>query len=124
MSENLNNTVEALIGGLESYASTKTMLGEPMHLNGLTILPIAEISVGVAAGASSTGESKNNGTGGAGVKVNPAALLIIKNGVARVVNLKEKDAGSKLIEMVPEIVSRMSGRPGAGIKEKLDELTQ
>lgn len=122
MAENINSTVEALLGALESYASTKTILGEPMHLNGLTILPIAEMSVGIAAGTSNQ-DSKNNGTGGAGVKVNPAALLIIKNGVARVVNLKEKDAGSKLIEMVPEIVSRMSGKaPGTSIREKIDEL--
>lgn len=122
MAENINSTVEALLGALESYASTKTILGEPMHLNGLTILPIAEMSVGIAAGTSNQ-DSKNNGTGGAGVKVNPAALLIIKNGVARVVNLKEKDAGSKLIEMVPEIVSRMSGKtPGTSIREKIDDL--
>lgn len=123
MADTINTTVDALLSALESYASTKTILGEPMHLNGMTILPVAEVSVGIAAGSSNQ-ESKNNGSGGAGVKVNPAALLIIKNGVARVVNLKEKDAGSKLIEMVPEIVSRMSGKtPGGVIKEKLDELS-
>lgn len=111
MAETINTTVEALIGALESYASTKNILGEPMHLNGLTVMPIAEVSVGVAAGSSNQ-ENKNNGTGGAGVKVNPAALLIIKNGVARVINLKDKDAGTKLIEMAPEIISRLSGNPG------------
>ena len=119
MAENINSTVEALISGLEAYASTKTVLGEPIHLNGLTILPIAEISVGVAAGTSNQ-EHKNNGTGGAGVKVNPAALLIIKNGVARVINLKDKDAGTKLIEMAPEILSRMSGKTADSIRNKLE----
>ena len=122
MAETINNTVEALISSLESYASTKTVLGEPMHLNGLTILPIAEVSVGVAAGTS-TQEHKNNGTGGAGVKVNPAALLIIKNGVARVINLKDKDAGSKLLEMAPEIIGKMTGQTAGRIKDRIDDLS-
>lgn len=117
MAENINSTVEALLHGLEEYASTKTILGEPMHLNGLTILPIAEFSIGIAANAYNKDE-KNNGTGGAGMKVNPSALLIIKNGVAKVVNLKDKDAGNKLIEMVPDILTKLGPPPFAGRQEE------
>lgn len=123
MADNINATVEALISGLESYASTKTVLGEAITIDDTTIMPIAEITVGLAAGQSSK-ENKNNGTGGAGVKVNPAALLIIKNGVPRVVNLKEKDAGAKLLEMAPDLLSKVSGTKLQTIKDKINELSE
>ncbi len=108
MADKINSTVEALISGLEGYATTKTVLGQPIKVDGMTIIPMADVSMGVAAGSFNR-ENKATGTGGAGVKVSPSALLIIQNGTSKIVNIKDKDSVNKLIDMIPDIVNKISG---------------
>ncbi len=54
---------------------------------------------GVAAGAFSQ-EKKNNGAGGMGGKINPSAVLVIQNGVTKLVNIKNQDGMTKILDMV------------------------
>lgn len=119
MAEKFDTTVEALIKGLEGYASTKTILGEPMRFNDMIILPMAEVSMGVVAG-SFNNEKKNNGTGGAGMKVTPSALLVIQNGTSKVVNIKDTDSINKLIDIIPDLINKLTGRPT--LKDQVSDI--
>ena len=42
-----------------------------------------------------------------GGKITPAAVLVIKDGTTRLVNVKSQDGLSKLIDLVPELVNRL-----------------
>ena len=42
-------------------------------------------------------------------KITPSAILIIQNGVTKLVNVKNQDAMSKVIDMVPDFVNRFMG---------------
>ena len=57
-----NNTVESLFKGMDSFITTKTVVGDAIHIGDTIILPLVDVSFGVAAGAFSQ-EKKNNGAG-------------------------------------------------------------
>lgn len=102
------DTVESLFKGMDSFITTKTVVGEAMDVgDGTTILPLVDVSFGVAAGAFVNPDSKkNNGGGGMGGKIQPSAVLVIKDGKASLVNVKNQDGLSKIIDMVPNVVER------------------
>ena len=109
MAENnnkLGQTVEALFQGLDSFLSTKTVVGEPVKFDdGTIILPLVDVSFGVGAGAFA-GSAKNNAGGGMGGKITPSAVLVIQNGTTKLVNIKNQDGMTKILDMVPDFVDK------------------
>lgn len=108
MAEKLDQTIETLMNSVDQHISTKTVMGEPISANGITVFPMADVSFGIAAGAFNK-EKNDNGAGGVGAKITPSALLIIQNGTSRVINIKDTDAVNKLINMIPDIVDKITG---------------
>jgi len=103
--DKLTTTVESLFKGMDSFITTKTVVGDAIHIGDTIILPLVDVSFGVAAGAF-VGEGKNNGAGGMGGKVTPSAILVIQNGSTRLVNVKNQDAMTKILDMVPDLLER------------------
>ena len=108
MAESLESSVKALMNNLENFISTKTIIGEPIQYRDIVVFPMADTSFGVAAGAFNK-ESKNNGAGGAGAKITPSAILVIQNGTSKIVNIKDKDSLNKVIELIPDIINKLTG---------------
>ena len=106
-----NNTVESLFKGMDSFITTKTVVGDAIHIGDTMILPLVDVSFGVAAGAFSQ-EKKNNGAGGMGGKINPSAVLVIQNGQTKLVNIKNQDGMTKILDMVPDIVNKFTSGKG------------
>ena len=106
-----NNTVESLFKGMDSFITTKTVVGDAVHIGDTIILPLVDVSCGVAAGAFSQ-EKKNNGAGGMGGKINPSAVLVIQNGVTKLVNIKNQDSMTKILDMVPDFVNKFTSGKG------------
>lgn len=106
-----NNTVESLFKGMDNFITTKTVVGDAVHIGDTIILPLVDVSFGVAAGAFSQ-EKKNNGAGGMGGKINPSAVLVIQNGVTKLVNVKNQDSVTKILDMVPDFVNRFTSGKG------------
>ena len=102
-----NNTVESLFKGMDSFITTKTVVGDAIHIGDTIILPLVDVSFGVAAGAFSQ-EKKNNGAGGMGGKINPSAALVIQNGVTKLVNIKNQDGMTKILDMVPDFINKFT----------------
>ena len=102
-----NNTVESLFKGMDSFITTKTVVGDAIHIGDTIILPLVDVSFGVAAGAFSQ-EKKNNGAGGMGGKINPSAVLVIQNGVTKLVNIKNQDEMTKILDMVPDFINKFT----------------
>ena len=102
-----NNTVESLFKGMDSFITTKTVVGDAIHIGDTIILPLIDVSFGVAAGAFSQ-EKKNNGAGGMGGKINPSAVLVIQNGVTKLVNIKNQDGMTKILDMVPDFINKFT----------------
>ncbi len=110
MSDNsFSTTVESLFKGMDSFITTKTVVGEAVHIGETIILPLVDVSFGVAAGAFS-GENKNSGGGGMGGKITPSAVLVIQNGSTRLVNIKNQDGITKILDMVPDFVNKFTSK--------------
>ena len=107
---NFSSTVESLFKGMDSFITTKTVVGDAVRFeDGTIILPLVDVSFGVAAGAfSNDSEKKNNGGGGMGGKLQPSSVLVIKDGKTKIVNVKNQDGLTKLLDMVPGIVDKFS----------------
>lgn len=119
MEENtFNSTVESLFKGMDSFITTKTVVGDAIHIGGTIILPLVDVSFGVGAGAFAQ-EKKNNGAGGMGGKITPSAVLVIQNGTTKLVNIKNQDGMTKLLDMVPDIVNKFTGK-GDKENEEMD----
>lgn len=102
-------TVASLFKGMDGFLSAKTVVGEPITVNDTIILPLVDVSFGVAAGAGNN-DSKNKAAGGLGGKMSPSAVLVIHDGITRLVNVKNQDTVSKIIDMVPDIIEKVTGR--------------
>lgn len=109
---NFNTTVESLFKGMDSFITTKTVVGEAIHIGDTIILPLVDVSFGVAAGAFSQ-DKKNNGAGGMGGKIMPSAVLVIQNGTTKLVNIKNQDGVTKILDMVPDFVNKFTSKNDA-----------
>jgi len=99
-------TVESLFKGMDGFITTKTVVGDAVRFeDGTIILPLVEVSFGVGAGAFNA-NGKNNAGGGMGGKITPSSVLVIQNGSARLVNVKNQDTVTKLIDMVPDLIDK------------------
>ena len=101
-------TVDALFSGINGVVSSKTVVGDPIHIGDTIILPLVDVSFAVGAGSFS-GDQKEKGAGGLGGKMTPSAVLVIQNGTTRLVNIKNQDAVTKILDMIPDAIDRIKG---------------
>ena len=123
MSENkFNSTVSALFNGMDSVISSKTVVGDAIHIGDTIILPLVDVSFAVGAGSFNE-EKKEKGAGGMGGKISPSAVLVIQNGRTKLVNIKNQDTITKLLDMIQDVMDRVSERKEGKVTEKdVDEM--
>ena len=92
---NFKDTVNSLFKGLDAFISAKTVVGEAIHVGDTIILPLVDVSFGVGAGAFEG-------------KLTPSAVLVIQNGSTKLVNVKNQDGLTKVLDMVPDFVDRFA----------------
>ena len=119
---NFPGVVESLLKGMDTVLSTKTVVGEATQIGDTIILPLVDVTFGVGAGAGAD-EKKNNAGGGLGGKMTPSEVLVIKDGYTKLVNVKNQDTMTKILDMVPDIVDKFTSKKGgnAGVEEMPDE---
>lgn len=114
---NFNSTVTALFQGMDSVVSTKTVVGDAIHVGDTIILPLIDVSFGIGAGSFSE-EKKEKGAGGIGGKMSPSAVLVIQNGRTKLVNIKNQDTMTKILDLIPEMVDRFENRKEKKVTEE------
>ena len=55
-----------------------------------------------------SGKEKNNAGGGLGGKISPSSVLVIKDGTTKLVNVKNQDAVTKILDLVPDVINKFS----------------
>lgn len=104
---NFNGVIDSLMQGMNTVLATKTVVGEATRVGDTIILPLVDVSFGVGAGASAQ-DKKNGGGGGFAGKMSPSAVLVIQNGHTKLVNVKNQDAITKVLDLVPDIIDRIT----------------
>ena len=120
-----DTTVSSLFKGMDGFLSAKTVVGEPVTVNDTIILPLVDVSFGVAAGAGNN-DNKNKAAGGMGGKMSPSAVLVIHDGITRLVNVKNQDSVTKIIDMIPDIIDKIKsfkdGKKDPDIEKAVDDV--
>ena len=113
-----NNKLDSLMRStmekIHEMADTNTIVGEPINTpDGVTLIPISKISFGFGSGGGDNGKNaadKNfSGGSGAGVKIDPVAFLVIKDGITRVmpVAVPPMSTVDRVIDMVPDLMDKV-----------------
>ena len=94
-----NNPVSDLMGAtiehLKAVADANAVIGTPIQAEGVTLIPVSRLSVGVASGGTefstkkqAAGESSFGGGGGASAKLEPVAFLVIREGTVKLLPVR------------------------------------
>ena len=106
---NFSGVVDSLLKGMNTVLGTKTVVGEATKVGDTIILPLVDVSFGVGAGATNA-DKKNGGCGAFGAKMSPSAVLVIKDGTTRLVNIRNQDAVTKILDLVPDVMNHFNSK--------------
>jgi len=116
--EEVDSLVKTTLGEIEKVLSTRTVVGEPITIQGATLIPLISVGFGFGAGgASGKGEAKQKGEGagggtGGGAWVKPIAIVIIDKEGVRIEPIRGgiATAMEKIGETIPQMIERCMER--------------
>ena len=118
MSKNLPNLLENTIAKIREIVDVNSVIGTPITTpDGVTIIPVSKISVGVGGGGSdfvsknpNKQENPFGGGAGGGVKVTPVAFLVIKESTVRVLPIPApaNTTADRIVEQVPDVLDKLA----------------
>ena len=106
---NFGNVMDSLMKNMDHLIGSKTVVGEATTIGDAIIVPLVDVSFGVGAGAS-TNDNKNGGAGGMSAKLSPSAVLVIQNGNAKLVSVKNQDTLTKIVDLIPEVIDKIKAK--------------
>jgi len=116
--EVVENLVKTTLGEIEKVLSTKTVVGEPIIVEGATIIPLISIGFGFGAGGGSgKGEARQRGEGAGGATaggawIRPKAVVIVDKGGVRMESIRGgmsttlEKVGVTIPEMIEKTVEK------------------
>lgn len=130
-----NNPINALMqesmAKIRELADTNTIVGQPIQTpDGVTLIPISRVSMGMGGGGTIFGKKKdanpegNLGSAlGVGVHIDPVAFLIVKDGITRVmpVAVPPMNTIDRIVEMAPDMVDKVTGFIDSRMRKKESE---
>lgn len=118
MSKNLPNMLENTIAKIREMVDVNSVIGTPITTpDGVMIIPVSKISVGVGGGGSDFVSKNPNkqdnpfgGGAGGGVKVTPVAFLVVKEGSVRVLPIPApaNTTADRIVEQVPDVLDKLA----------------
>ena len=111
----LSEMMQESMAKVREMVDTNTIVGQPIQTSdGVTLIPISRVSFGFGGGGAAFGSKKNEdadnmGAGvGSGVRIEPVAFLIVKDGITRVMPVAVMNTVDRVVEMVPEVMDRVA----------------
>ena len=110
----LNDLMESSMSKIREMVDSNTIIGQPIvTADGVTLIPVSRLSFGFGCGGGDYGKqagaSHFGGGSTAGVRVEPVAFLVVKDGITRVlpVAMPAMTTADRVIEMVPQVMDRV-----------------
>ena len=116
MSRKLPDMLENTITKIREMVDVNSVVGQPIVLpDGISIIPVSKVSVGFGGGGSdfvskNGGENPFGGGAGGGVKINPIAFLVVKEGSVRMIPVATpaNTTADRIVEMVPDTLDKIA----------------
>ena len=112
MSDNkIQAILDTTMDKLKAMVNADVITGEPIVVDGLTLIPVSKVAYGIATGGSDFATKNRQGLfgggSGAGVTVSPIAFMVISEGNVKMVPIyNELTTVEKAVTMVPEIIDK------------------
>ena len=113
MSKAVSTKIEATINQIKNVVDVNTIIGQPIVVGDVTILPVSKVTYGFASGGSDLPTKTNKelfaGGGGAGVTLQPLAFLVVSEGGVRILEISSKynDGLDRALTMAPDIIDKI-----------------
>ncbi len=113
MSENkIGQIMDSTLNNLRTMVDADTIIGTPLTVDGITLIPVSKVSFGVATGGSDFASKSSSGLfgggGGAGVTVNPVAFIAVSDGNVKMMPIyNELGTIDKAVSMAPELLDKV-----------------
>lgn len=118
---NHEDLLKMSVSELEKFLTTKTVVGEPIVIGDVTLVPVQTVSFGYGSGGGEGGDEKSKGVGGgggAGANLRPIAIVAVKGTDVQVYTLGKKGIVDNIAAMIPEALSKI--KMGKGKKDGKD----
>ena len=104
--------MEASMDKIRQMVDSNTVVGEPINTaDGVTLIPVSRLSFGFGCGGGDYGKQpdKVGAAAAAGVRVEPMAFLVVKDGVTRMLQVGTPAITTvdRVVEMVPQVMDRV-----------------
>lgn len=110
----INDNLKTIFEKLENFFKTETVVGDPIQVGEVTLIPIIDIAFGMGSGGGDGKDLKGNdgsgGGAGVGAKISPNSILVIKGGEVSIISLKDRGSVERVLEMVPELIGKVSDK--------------
>ncbi|MBY6275869.1 GerW family sporulation protein [Symbiobacterium thermophilum] len=116
--------LNSVMATLEKHLHIKSIVGEPMTVGDVTLIPVMDLTFGFGAGGGEGRDEKQGGSGvggGGGARLAAKAVIVIKDGEVSVLPLGRGTAIDKIVEKIPGILEKVNVNVNAGGKEKDDD---
>lgn len=113
MSENsIKNVMDTTMEKLRTMVDADTIIGTPIVVGNITLIPVSKVSFGLATGGSDFPSKSNQqlfgGGGGAGVTVNPVAFICVNGDNVHMMPIyNQMGTVDKAINMAPELIDKV-----------------
>ena len=112
MSDNkIQAILDTTMDKLKAMVNADVITGEPIVVDGMTLIPVSKVAYGIATGGSDFATKNQKGLfgggSGAGVTVSPIAFMVIKDGNVKMIPIyNELTTLEKAVNMAPEIIDK------------------
>ncbi len=103
--QELSEILKTITEEMQKSLSAKNAVGDPVTVEGKTVIPLMSVGMGFGAGCGSEKADKPGGGGGGALGMKPVAVIIIDQDGVRVERLKE--AQHTLVEHVADAVPKL-----------------
>jgi uncharacterized spore protein YtfJ len=114
--DHVESLLKATLAEIERLLTTRTVVGEPITIEGNTLIPLVAVGFGFGAGGGSgkeqkkvSGEGQGAGSGGGG-GVRPVAIIIVNKDGVRVEGVRR--GAATMVEKVGEAVGKILEKRG------------
>ncbi|MBN1893692.1 sporulation protein [bacterium] len=105
----IEELVKTVLAELKEISQTETVVGKPITVDDMTVIPVSRISMGFGAGGGDMQKSTGRGQGtGGGIAIEPKAFLVLRKNKVDLISLQEGEMTfGKVVELIPQIVNRL-----------------
>lgn len=123
MEPKFKENMDAMFDKFENFVKEKTVIGEPIQLEGLTMIPAMTIAFGMGNGGGNASDTSGTG-GGLGAKISPTAMIVVKDGDVQILPISKGHSFEKLLEIVPELMDKMDLTMKKNKQEKAEDIAE